>query len=208
MRTSAALLESNRRYGPLLKGVFCVTNGGRMPCADYTDADLQNAFFEGYTTRSRGYESVRLELLRRAHSCICQLPWQLARKQTSRCLWSLLCQAQRRGDSPWVCILGNSAFVNNRSATNGKLLRSRKANKSSDVPEAAALAAVDFVLQRAMPTERQAAEWGVRVMKGPFPRLKTPLPANARERLRLIRICCHLYNFRVRFIGINQIRTT
>ena len=109
---------------------------------------------------------------------------------------------------PGVAILGDSAFVNTTKATNGKVLRNRKSNEMNDIPKSAELAVVDVLLQRAMKSERQSAEWGVRAMKGPFQRLKTPLPADAHKRLRLLRICCHLFNFRTRFVGLNQIRTT
>ena len=34
MHASASLLQQNRTYGPLLRGVFAVTDGGRMPCVD------------------------------------------------------------------------------------------------------------------------------------------------------------------------------
>ena len=49
MKASSALLEQNRVHGLLLRGVFAITDGGRMPCADYTDLDLKNAYFEGFT---------------------------------------------------------------------------------------------------------------------------------------------------------------
>ena len=49
MRASASLLEHNRTYGPLLQGVFDITDGGRMLCAYYTDIYLQNDYFEGFT---------------------------------------------------------------------------------------------------------------------------------------------------------------
>ncbi|CDF40129.1 unnamed protein product [Chondrus crispus] len=48
-KASAAPLENNRINEPLLQGVFAVTDGGRMACADFTNANLQNAYFEGYT---------------------------------------------------------------------------------------------------------------------------------------------------------------
>ena len=109
---------------------------------------------------------------------------------------------------PDMAILGDSAFVNITKATNGKVLYSRKSNETNDILKSAELAAVDLLLQRAMPSERQSAEWGVRAMKGPFQRLNIPLPADAQKRLRLLRICCHLYNLRARFVGLNKIITT
>ena len=58
-----------------------------------------------------------------------------------------------------------------------------------------------------MPSERQSAEWGVRAVEGPFKRITVPLPANSYKRYQLLRICVHMYNFRVRFVGLNQLRS-
>ena len=44
MKLSAELLWKNRPQGHLLRGVFGVVDGSRMPCAHYVDPELQNAF--------------------------------------------------------------------------------------------------------------------------------------------------------------------
>lgn len=49
MLSSAGLLETNRPLGPVLRGIFAVMDGGRMPCVSYTDPDLQNACWESFT---------------------------------------------------------------------------------------------------------------------------------------------------------------
>ena len=49
MRDSARLLLRNGHHGHILTGVFTVLDGGYMPCATYTDPDLQNAFWEDFT---------------------------------------------------------------------------------------------------------------------------------------------------------------
>lgn len=36
--------------GRLLKGIFGVVDGVCLPCADSDDADLQNVYYEGYTS--------------------------------------------------------------------------------------------------------------------------------------------------------------
>lgn len=46
MRASATLLQNNSQNGPRLRSTVAVLNGGRMPCPGYTDANLQNAFWE------------------------------------------------------------------------------------------------------------------------------------------------------------------
>lgn len=208
MKASASLLENNRINGGLLQGIFAVTDGGRMPCADYTDTNLQNAYFEGFT---QGVEVTNLfvfnffgELI---HAAI-NYPgsWHDTKLATVSGLYFPKLSDERT--PPGMAILGDSAFVNNVRITNGKIVRGRKANETSDIPNSACLAAVDLILQRVMPSERQSAEWGVRAVKAPFARLKVPLPPDARTRLRLLTLCCHLFNFRTRFVGLNQIRTT
>ena len=89
-------------------------------------------------------------------------------------------------------------------------MRARKANEhgaAGDTPRSEWLAAVDLLVERAMPSERQAAEWGVRAIKSIFGRLTVPLMADAFLSRRLFKICVHLYNFRVRYVGLNQLRT-
>ena len=56
-------------------------------------------------------------------------------------------------------IPGDSAFVIDVRCTNGKVLRGRKSNEKKGIPQSAVLAAVDILLQRVMPSERQSAEW-------------------------------------------------
>ena len=208
MLASSLLLQINRTDGPLLKGIFAVTDGGRMPCADYTDVDIQNAYFDGIT---QGVEVTNLfvwnlygELI---HAAV-NFPGSWHDTKIAGAYGLYYPKLSDGMTPPGYAILGDSAFVNNTSVTNGKVLRGRKTNKTWDIPESAALAAVDIILQTVMPSERQSAEWGVRALKAPFQLLKTPLPADATKRLRLLRICCHLFNFRIRFVGLNQIRTT
>lgn len=69
------------------------------------------------------------------------------------------------------------------------------------------LAAVDSVLQRVMPSERQCAEWGIRAVKAAFGFLRLALPADSSQQYRILQVVVHLYNFRARVIGLNHIRT-
>jgi hypothetical protein len=54
---------------------------------------------------------------------------------------------------------------------------------------------------------RQAAEWGVRGIRSKLPRLYRPMSTNSTFRLLLTRTAILLYNFRVRTVGLSQIRT-
>lgn len=72
------------------------------------------------------------------------------------------------------------------------------------MPRGAYMEALEILVDRAMPSERQAAEWGVNAAKSPFKGLDTNLPADVYNRKHLFSIICHLYNFRVRYVGLNQ----
>lgn len=49
MEESNQLLQQNRKYGYLLKGVFAAIDGGMFPYVDYGDRNIRNVYNEGYT---------------------------------------------------------------------------------------------------------------------------------------------------------------
>ena len=111
---------------------------------------------------------------------------------------------------PGYSVLSGSSSPRTGRDLEGKILRSQEQNElgnSNDIPQIPWLAAVDTMLERAIPSERQSAEWGVRALKCPFKRLTVPLLANVHNRYRRKVTCVHLYSFRVRFVGLNQPRT-
>lgn len=76
-------------------------------------------------------------------------------------------------------ILCDSAFAAGREL-DGKIVRGRKSNEASDAISDE-MAAVDLILQRVLPSERQYAEWGVRVFKAPFGLLRLPMSRTPRS---------------------------
>lgn len=107
-------------------------------------------------------------------------------------------------------IIGDSTFPQGGGVLGGKLLGARKANEHgarSGAPRSMWLSTIDILLQRALPSERQSAEWGVRALKGPFGKLTTTLAAEAEKRKLIIACCAHLYNLRTRKVELNQLRT-
>ncbi len=204
MPASASVLQKNRPLVALLTGVFAITDGARMPCAEYTDIDLQNAYFEGYTQCAEVtnlfvwnfYGEIIHAAVKFARG------WHDIRPASASGL--CLPKLSDQNTPPGFAVLGDSAFINTTSTTGGKVVRGRKSNETNDVPESPESFAIDIILQRVMPSERQSAEWGVRARKGPFARLKMPLPADSKQRLRMPRLCCHLFNFRTRFVGRNH----
>ena len=208
MKASALLLRRHRQYVPLLEGVFAVTDGARMPCADYTNVDLQNAYFEGYTQEVQLTNLFVWKFFGEIIHAAINFPGSWHDNKLAGASGLYFTKLSDEMTPPGYAVLGDSAFVSDTRRTNGKIVRARKTNETSDIPYSATLAAVDVLLQRAMPSERQSAEWGVRAFKGPFARLKIPLSPDSYKRYRLIRICCHLFNFRTRYVGLNHVRTS
>lgn len=207
MDESYELLKNNRENGVLLPDVFGVVDGGRMPCADYEDQDLQNGYYEGYTgsveVTSIFVFNFRGEII---HAGV-NFPGSWHDSKVVLASGLLLDRLSDEKTPRGKAILGDSAFVTNTRVTHGKIIRGRKTTETSDIPLSPLLAAVDAILQRAMPSERQSAEWGIRAFKAPFGRLRLPLPADSAVRFRLLQVCVHLYNLRARLIGLNQLRT-
>jgi len=57
---------------------------------------------------------------------------------------------------------------------------------------------------------RQAAEWGMRALQASFPRLTSTFPYHEGrgERFYVLKSCVYLYNFRAKYVGMNQLRNT
>ena len=136
-----------------------------MPCADCTNANLQNAYFEGYT---QAVEVTKLFVF----NCFGELihaavnypgSWHDTKLAAVSGLYypKLLDEFTK----PGMALLGDSAFVNNVRVTHGKILRGRKSNEMHETPCSNSLAAIDIILQSFMLSERQTAEWGSHVKR-------------------------------------------
>ena len=62
-------------------------------------------------------------------------------------------------------------------------------------------------LDNAVIGQRQAAEWGMGSIQRTFGRLKSPLPVDNLKRKLILKVIVLLYNYRVKFVGLNQIQT-
>eukprot|EP00171_Calliarthron_tuberculosum_P001424 IDg1424t1 len=163
-RKSAALLQRNRRLGPLLSGVFAIMDG-------FTQAvEVTNLFvwsFEGMII----------------HAAV-NYPgsWHDSKLAAASGLYF-----PKLSDSmtePGFAILADSAFPRTERTFYGKIVRARKTNEMGTTATTSSAwgAAIELLLDRTLPSERQSAEWGIRAMKGPFERLTVPLPTNSRKR--------------------------
>ena len=77
MKMLAALLQRNRRLGPLIAGIIAIIYERHMLCDTYTDSDLKNAYWERFIQANAVKESICLEIQRRMHPCRCEFSWKL-----------------------------------------------------------------------------------------------------------------------------------
>lgn len=122
MKSSADCLQSNRKFGKYLSGGSGTTDRGRMVCADYTDPNLQNAYFEGFT---QNIEVTNLfvwifhgELI---HTAV-HFPGSWHDSKLSGASGLYYPKLSNEMTPPGFAILRDSAFVNNTSTSNGKVL--------------------------------------------------------------------------------------
>lgn len=124
-----------------------------MPCAEFENVDLQNAYFEGYTEQVEVTNlfvwNFKGEII---HAAI-NFPgsWHDSKLATVSGLYHELLADEKT--PPGMAILADSAFVTR--TTNGKIVRARKTNETNAIPHSTFLAAVDVILQRIYPSERQ-----------------------------------------------------
>eukprot|EP00171_Calliarthron_tuberculosum_P022248 IDg22248t1 len=72
--------------------------------------------------------------------------------------------------------------------------------------ETSAEGAAEVIKLRQATSARQASEWGMRALQGSFPRIKDQFIYEERgERKLMLLVLVHLFNFRARRVGINQI---
>lgn len=103
-------------------------------------------------------------------------------------------------------ILGDSAFVNNTRETNWKDVRARKVNEMNSFPDSNECAAVEVLLRRLYPNDRESAEWEIPGRFEPFRRFTNTLLSDAPKRGILLCVICHSSNYRTRRVGRNPIR--
>ena len=181
-----------------------------MPIGRYESDNLQNAYWEGFTQPHEITNIFVFSFFGTVIHAAVNYPgsWHDSKVSLASGLYY-----PRLSDSvtpPGLAILADSAFPRNADGLEGKIVRARKANEMGDCAINVSntyLSAVELLLDRAAPSERQTAEWGIGASKQPFGRLRVTLPGNSKKRLRLLTIAVHLFNFRSRTVGSNEIKT-
>lgn len=82
--------------------------------------------------------------------------------------------------------------------------------KSSQDPLGTSEGNSELLIQMRQATSvRQASEWGMRALKGTFPRLRDRFPYGERGERKIMLLCIVLlFNVRTRLVGLNQILST
>lgn len=198
---SASLLKNEIHPVTFSQDIFGITDGGRFPCADYINLNVQNAFSEGYTQRAEVTNVFVFNFKGELIFAAINFPgtWHDSEIADRTDLYHE--KLSDRMTEPGMAILGDDVFVNDTGAANGKIVRSKDVNEANMIPEAAGRAAIDIILRAYSSEHQHNTEWGVCAIKGPFKRLSTVLPADSQRRQRIIACCCHLFNYRTRALG-------
>lgn len=198
MQTQANFISARE---PLLTHSFGFVDGLNMPMEEPKCPNKQNAYYNGWLAGC--YVSNVLVFLPSGKICFAALnrpgSWH-----DSAVAVHLYDQLQQETPSPFN-ILADSAFPTS-GACEGKILAVRKEsfwNRSMSQRQYIMHKAMD----KAVKSQRQAAEWGMRAIQAAFTRLKQPLPTDNRKRLLIIETAVFLHNFRTEEVGLNQIRT-
>lgn len=168
MRKSCESLENNRPNGSILRGVFVVVGGGRIPCAYYINLELQNAYSEGYTGSVEVTNLFVCNFFGELIHAAINFPGSWHDSKLAHASYLIHLNLSDEQATPGFAILGDSAFVENSCMVNGKIFRGQKSTESRGISECEELAAINLVLQRITPSKRQSAGWGVRSVKAPF----------------------------------------
>jgi hypothetical protein len=197
------LSERVARREPLLQNTIGFVDGLNLPVLQHQDPQIQNAFYNGWLAgcfvsnvfvfSSKGY--IIYGAINRPGS------WHDA--QVSRKLIDKLSKSNHDYN-----ILADSAFPVSKRVQ-GKILvvlkedaKERLGNSLNRLEYTRALK-----IDRAIISQRQAAEWGMGTFQKTFGRLKLPLPTDEGKRKHMLLACIYLHNYRCKTVGINQIKT-
>ena len=181
-----------------------------MPVAKYEVENLQNALWEGFI---QAHEVTNVFVFSFDGTLIHAVINYPASWHDCKVAISSGFYYPRLSDehtSPGYARLGDSAVLRVGGGLDGKIVRGRKANELSgraSSSNSTSFAAIEQMPDSAMPSERQSAEWGICASKQPLGRLHVNFPANSQKRLRILTLVSHLFNFRARTAGLNQIRS-
>jgi len=185
---------------PNIHDVFGVVDGLSLPKKSPKDADVQNAYYNGWSSGVRVSNVVAWG----SDGCIiaasynCPGSWHDA--AIARPIYSAL-----RSTPSGRGLIADTAFPRSGDMA----ARIRTGLKEGDLDKATSRGEQRRMLayHRVVTSLRQAAEWGMRFIQGSFARLYLPLPVENDKCELLLRVVLLLCNYRTRTVGFNQIAT-
>jgi len=186
----------------LVNNVFGFVDGLNLKVQEPHDSLLQNSHYNGWLSGT----FVSMVAVFDPLGCIrwarynCPGSWHDA--WIAHPLRELMCD-QQKTPSPFA-IVADTAFPRTKDLL-GRIITPLKDDELGsfslqDLP-------ARLAMSRSVTSLRQAAEWGMRGLQGPFARLTIPLPTDAAKRERILCTVLHLHNLRARWVGLNQIQT-
>lgn len=123
-----------------------------MLYADYTDMEIQNVYYKGYTC---SVEMANLLAYNFKGEIMHAAIFYTSSSHDSKLAFASSLINTKLSDEMAPCglvILGDSAFVTIQ--TNGKVVRKQKTNEAADILTEVVIAAIDMILQHVMQSER------------------------------------------------------
>lgn len=185
---------------PLLPDqLFGFVDGCSFPCATADDADVQNAYYNGW--KSGTYVNNVFVFSPTGKIIFASINAPGSWHDAALCgdLYELLLDETKTTEG--LAIVADTAFPRS-----GPLARKIVAPTEFDTVSHATNVAIEEIKRHQLIVSlRQAAEWGMRALQGTFGRLKTQLTSHNSTRFQIILSIVLLHNFRTKYVGLNQI---
>ena len=189
----------SRRH--LLNGVIGFVDGLNLLMQDPGDPLMQNAFYNGWKCACFASQLLVFAPDGTIIFAIFNAPGSWHDSHMAKRLYELLLDVTRLPLG--FALLGDSAFKGNGDFEGRMLVPMRDSEMQCSMHE--------FLQKLRHHKEvvscRQAAEWGMRQVQGPWGRLHTILTSNHADRNTIIDCCLRMTNVRARLIGLNQIQS-
>lgn len=190
-----------KSHYPVLTNHYCVVDGLKLPIEQSGDVLMQSRFFNGWThghyvTNLFGFAPDGMIIF-----VVLNVPGTF-HDSTMAEVFGVYKKLELVFDETGLIAIMDSAFAAGNYEFILKSSQNYNVTRSED--------AQGMQVMSAATSMRQAAEWGMRAMQSSFPRLtdKFPYEDGKGERLETLKLCSLLYNFRCKYVGLNQLRNT
>ncbi|KAF8825653.1 hypothetical protein HHX47_DHR6000194 [Lentinula edodes] len=186
----------------MLEGAFASIDGLSFLSQVSDDPEIENATYNGWKTDHRISNVLVFSPKGTIIDTVLNAPGSWHDAHTARPIFEHLDSSVPDG----FYLVSDTAFPRGPQSIKGRTRAPLKGGEQ--IPANVAEQEHLLSFNRQLLSFRQTAEWGMRIMQGSFGRLRVPLDINSDEsHLRLLELCCRLFNVRSNCVGINQIRT-